>query len=191
MTLKVMTLLLFRSSKFAAYFQNTFSEHIWTAASHYYWHWFSCVVYILFKQYFFCVQVEFVTVRCFCHFFFICYDLVYFTTRVTDTGDTSATRTTKMQQEWEKNDMSTTRMTRVRHEWKILILITRRVKTYCHTTYISYIANERLQGEEQVHSKNYPLEMHLSHTKMRLKNAPQKQKFIIAKAISKIAKVIY
>ena len=63
------------------------------------------------------------------------------------------------------------------------------MKTYCHTTYISYIANERLQGEEQVHSKNYPLEMHLSHTKMRLKNAPQKQKFIIAKAISKIAKV--
>ena len=34
--------------------------------------------------------------------------------------------------------------------------------------YISYMANERLQGEEQYHSKNYLLEMPRSHAKMRL-----------------------
>ena len=51
--------------------------------------------------------------------------------------------------------------------------------------YISYMANERLQGEEQFHSKNYLLEMPRSHAKMRLKSAPQKLNFLMAKAISK------
>ena len=32
--------------------------------------------------------------------------------------------------------------------------------------YISYIANERLQGEEPFHSKNYPLDVHRSRAKM-------------------------
>ena len=44
---------------------------------------------------------------------------------------------------------------------------------------------ERLQGEEQFHSKNYLLEMPRSHAKMRLKSAPQKLNFLMAKAISK------
>ena len=48
------------------------------------------------------------------------------------------------------------------------------------------MANERLQGEEQFHSKNYLLEMPRSHAKMRLKSAPQKLNFLMAKAISKI-----
>ena len=39
--------------------------------------------------------------------------------------------------------------------------------------YIIYIANERLQGEKQFHSKNYLLEMSRPHAKMRLKNEPQ------------------
>ena len=39
---------------------------------------------------------------------------------------------------------------------------------------IYYMASERLQGEEQLHSKNYLLEMPRSHAKMRLKSAPQK-----------------
>ena len=47
------------------------------------------------------------------------------------------------------------------------------------------MANERLQGEEQFHSKNYLLEMLCSHVKMRLKSAPQKLNFVMAKAISK------
>ena len=33
------------------------------------------------------------------------------------------------------------------------------------------MVNERLQGEEQYHSKNYLLEMPRSHAKMRLKRA--------------------
>ena len=47
------------------------------------------------------------------------------------------------------------------------------------------MANERLQGEEQFHSKNYLLEMPRSQVKMRLKSAPQKLSFLIAKLISK------
>ena len=42
--------------------------------------------------------------------------------------------------------------------------------------YIYYMASERLQGEEQFHSKNYILEMSRFRAKMRLKSAPQKRK---------------
>ena len=51
--------------------------------------------------------------------------------------------------------------------------------------YVYYMASERLQGEEQFHSKNYLLEMTCSHGKMRLKSGPQKLNFVIAKVISK------
>ena len=51
--------------------------------------------------------------------------------------------------------------------------------------YIYYMASERLQGEEKFHSKNYLLEMSRFHAKMRLKSAPQKLNFLMAKAISK------
>ena len=91
----------------------------------------------------------------------ICYDLIYFTTRV------------------KRND----RMTGERHEWKILILITARVKTYFHKR-ISYMANKRLQGEEQFHFKKYLLEMPRSHAKTQC--APRKLNFVMAKPISKI-----
>ena len=47
---------------------------------------------------------------------------------------------------------------------------------------ISYMANERLQGEEQFHSKNYLLEMPCHHAKMSLKSF----NFVMAKAISKV-----
>ena len=50
------------------------------------------------------------------------------------------------------------------------------------------MANERLQGEEQFHSKNYLLEMPqntLKCIKIHLKSAPQKLNFVMAKAISK------
>ena len=47
------------------------------------------------------------------------------------------------------------------------------------------MASERLQGEEQFHSKNYLLEMPRSHAKMRLKSAPQKLNFLMAKDLSK------
>ena len=47
------------------------------------------------------------------------------------------------------------------------------------------MANERLQGEEQFHSKNYLLDMPRSHAKMHFKSAPQKLNFVMTKAISK------
>ena len=46
------------------------------------------------------------------------------------------------------------------------------------------MASERLQGEEQFHSKNQILEMRRSHAKMRLKSAPQKLNFLVGKTIS-------
>ena len=116
MTLKVMTLLLFRSSKFAAYFQNTFSEHIWTAASHYYWHWFSCVVYILFKQYFFCVQVEFVTEMFLSFLLHLLWSSLLYNSsdrhgrHECDTNDQNATRVRKERHEYYTNDTSAARV---------------------------------------------------------------------------------
>ena len=47
------------------------------------------------------------------------------------------------------------------------------------------MVSERLQREEQFHSKNYLLEMPRFHAKMRLKSAPQKLNFLMEKAISK------
>ena len=57
--------------------------------------------------------------------------LVYFTTRLPDTSETSATRTTRVR-----------------------------------------MANKKLQGEEQFHSKKYLLEILCSNAKMHLKIAP-------------------
>ena len=51
--------------------------------------------------------------------------------------------------------------------------------------YIYYMASERLQRKEQYHTKNYLLEMFCFYAKIRLKIAPQKLNFLIAKAISK------
>ena len=52
--------------------------------------------------------------------------------------------------------------------------------------YIYYIASERLQGEEQLHIKNYLWEMSRFHAKIRLKSAPKKLNILLAKAISKV-----
>ena len=41
---------------------------------------------------------------------------------------------------------------------------------------------ESLNVEEQFHSKKYLLEMTPSHAKMRLKSAPEKLNFVMAKA---------
>ena len=48
------------------------------------------------------------------------------------------------------------------------------------------MASERLQGEEQFHSKNYLLEIPCSHAKMPLKSLPQKQLFNCKKYIKKL-----
>ena len=47
------------------------------------------------------------------------------------------------------------------------------------------MANEKLQGEDQYHSKNCLLEMPRSHAKMRLKSPPQKLNFLMTKDTSK------
>ena len=58
-------------------------------------------------------------------------------------------------------------------------------KTFPHP-YIYYMASEKLQGEKQIHSKNYLLEMSCFHAKMRLNKGPQKINFLMKKSISKI-----
>ena len=94
---------------------------------------------------------------------------------------TSVTRTTRMRHEQHKcytNNTSATRVLRERHQCDMSENI------FSHSR-ISYMANERLQGEEQFHSKICLLEMRRSHDKMRLKSAPQKLNFVMAKSISK------
>ena len=62
--------------------------------------------------------------------------------------------------------------------------MTTRIKTFSHP-HIDYMESERLQEEEQFHSKKYLLEMPHSHAKICLKSAPQKRTFLMAKDISK------
>ena len=121
---------------------------------------------------------------------------------MTDTSTTSATRATRMRHKFytskknqQKCDTSNTQTTRVRYECYTNDTRATQVKNFDFDNdtskniflhlYIYYIASERLQGEEQFHSKNYLLEMPRSHAKMRLKSAPQKLNFLMAKAISK------
>ena len=100
-----------------------------------------------------------------------------------DTSDTNATQARHERHEWDKSDTSATQTTRVRHG-KFWLDNDTSENIFLHP-YISYMANESLRGEEQCHSKNYLLEMLHSHSKMRLKSAPQKLNFVMAKAISK------
>ena len=69
------------------------------------------------------------------------YDLVQFTTGAPDTSDTTATRVLQEQHERDTSE-------------KFLILITTGVKTFSYS-HINYMASERLQGEEQFHSKYF------------------------------------
>ena len=48
--------------------------------------------------------------------------------------------------------------------------------------YISWMSYERLHGEERFRSKKYLLEVTPSHSKMRMKSAPEKLNFVMAKA---------
>ena len=112
-----------------------------------------------------------------------------------DTSNTSVTRATRMQNECDTSNTSETRATRVRRKCYTNDTSVARVKEFDFDndmgkniflhSYIYYMASERLQGEEQFHTKNYFLEMSRFHAKMRLKSAPQKLNFLMAKAISK------
>ena len=50
--------------------------------------------------------------------------------------------------------------------------------------YISYMVNDTLQSEEEIHYKKYLLEMLCTFAKLRLKGAPQKLNFVMTKTIS-------
>ena len=71
-------------------------------------------------------------------------DLVYFTIRVPDTSDKSVTRTTRVRNEWREcyaNDTSVTQVTKFGFDNDT----SENILSYL---YISYAANERLQGEK-------------------------------------------
>ena len=96
--------------------------------------------------------------------------------------DKKATRTTRLRYEWDTSDTSVTQLTRLRHKCYTSSTWTTRVRHKCYTNdtsvtrvknfdfdkdtsenifshpYISYMANEKLQGHEQFISKNYLLE---------------------------------
>ena len=119
-----------------------------------------------------------------------------------DTRDTSVTRK-------HECNTSSTLVTRVRYKWDVINTSATQVRHKCCKNdtsatqaktfdfdndtsknifshpHIYYMASERLQEEEQFHSKNYHLEMPPFHAKIRLKGAPQKLNFLVAKAMSK------
>ena len=86
-----------------------------------------------------------------------------------DTSNTSETRETDVQHECYNNDTSATRV-------KNFDVDNDTAKNISHP-YIYYMASERLQGEEQFHTKNYLLEMSRFHAKMHLKIAPKNSTF--------------
>ena len=92
--------------------------------------------------------------------------------------DTSATRTTRVPRECYTNDASATQV-------KKFDFYNDTSKNIFSHRYIYYMVSQRLQGEEQFHSKNYLVEMSRFHAKMRLKSAPQKLNFLMEKAIWK------
>ena len=116
-----------------------------------------------------------------------------------DTSDTSATRATPMRHDWDtietrvkhehnECDTSATRVLHEQHEFNTsekFDFDSDTSKNICLHPFVYYMASERIQGEEQLHSMNCLLEMLCSHAKMRLKSAPQKLDFLMTKAISK------
>ena len=92
--------------------------------------------------------------------------------------DTRTKLATRVRHEWDTNDTSATRARNFNFDNDTS-------KNIFQQPYIYYMANERLHEKKQFHSKNYLLEMPHSHAKMRLKNAPQKLNFLMAKAILK------
>ena len=98
-----------------------------------------------------------------------------------DTSDTSAALATRVRHERHEcytNDTSATRV-------KNFDFDNDTGKKIFSRPYSYYMASERLQGEEQFHTKMYLLEMSLFHAKIRLKSAPKELNFLMAKAISK------
>ena len=112
-----------------------------------------------------------------------------------DTSYTSVTRVTRMQNECDTSNTNKTQATRVRCKCYTNDTSAARVKEFDFDndmgknifshSHIYYMASERLQGEEQFHTKHFLLEMSRFHSKMLLKSALKKLNFLMAKAISK------
>ena len=81
-----------------------------------------------------------------------------------------------MPHECYTNDMSATRVKKIHFDNDT----SKNIFSY---HYIYYMANERLQGQEQFHSKNCLLEMSRFDAKICLKSVPQKLNFLMEKAI--------
>ena len=99
-----------------------------------------------------------------------------------DTSDTSATwmlhKTKRVWHECYTNDTSATRLKNVDFD-------NDPSENMFLYSFIYYIVRERLQREEQFHSKNYLLEMPPIHAKRSLKSAPQNLNLVMGKATSK------
>ena len=100
------------------------------------------------------------------------------TSLLREASDTRATWTTQVTQDNYKNYTSATWGKSFDNDTSENIL-------FLHP-YISYMTNERLQGEKQLNFRNYLLKISCSHDKISLKSAPPKLIFVIAKGISKI-----
>ena len=96
---------------------------------------------------------------------------------------TLATRVsaTQVLHDWHKCHMSATRTTRVKN----FDFDNDMGKNIFSHPYIYYKESEKLQGQEQFHTKNYLSKMSCFYAKMHLKSAPKKLNFLMAKAISK------
>ena len=75
-----------------------------------------------------------------------------------DIGDESAKRATRKRQEPHECNTSATRTTQVQNEWKNFDFGNDTSENIFSQLYIRYMANERLKGEKQFHSKNYFLQ---------------------------------
>ena len=95
---------------------------------------------------------------------------------------TSNTSATRVQHDRHECDTSAKQTARLRHKKKKLNLITRRVKTYFHTPILAIWLMKDYKERN-----NFILRFTFSIciVQMRLKRAPQKLNFVIAKAISK------
>ena len=88
----------------------------------------------------------------------------------------------------DTSDTSDTNTTRVWHECCPNYTNATRVRNFNFDNYTTF-APLYWHGQEKFHSENYFLEIPSSYAKMRLKSAPQKVNFVMAKAISKSYKV--
>ena len=89
------------------------------------------------------------------------------------------TSTTRVLHEPHECDTSATQTTRSATRVKKFDFDNDTSKNIFSHPYIYYMASERLQGEEQFHTKNYLLEMSCFHAKMHLKSAPQRLNFLV------------